>query len=149
MSHAAASLVTDPRVWAQYWAIVWHAIVSPPMVTVAALTKLAGLAHILGAAPQTEASALPQQADAAAHAVVFTAVEFTGTASHAAASLAADPRCMAQPRFSWSHVKVSSPTVAVAVLTKVAGVVHMLGSAPQTERRRRRSRLPLLTTPSP
>ena len=136
MSHAAASLVTDPRVWAQYVAIVWHATVSPKMVAVAALTKLAGLAHILGAAPQTEASALPQQADAAAHAAVFIAVvpvEFTGTASHAAASLAAAPRCWPQYMLKDWHVIGVPPMVTEAVLTKSALLAHTLGAAPQAE----------------
>jgi len=114
-------------------AIVWHAIVSLPMVTVAALMKLAGLAHILGTAPQTEASALPQQADAAAHAAIFIAVEFTGTASHAAASLAAAPRCWPQYMLKDWHDIDESPMVTEAVLTKSALLAHTLGAAPQAE----------------
>eukprot|EP00964_Phaeocystis_antarctica_P111675 scaffold75990_cov48-Phaeocystis_antarctica.AAC.1 len=43
------------------------------------------------------------------------------TASHAAASLAANPRCAAQKVFTRSHVKDEPPMVAVAVLLKVAG----------------------------
>ena len=64
------------------------------MVAEAVLLKSVLLAHILGAAPQAEESALPQQADAAAHAIVWIVTVEPGrkAASHAAASLAAFPR---------------------------------------------------------
>eukprot|EP00964_Phaeocystis_antarctica_P085657 scaffold54145_cov85-Phaeocystis_antarctica.AAC.1 len=55
--------------------------------------------HVVRGAPQTESSAPPQQAAAAAHAIDLTTFD-DETASHAAASLAADPRCAAQTVFT-------------------------------------------------
>ena len=77
-----------------------------PMVAEAVLLKSALLAHTLGAAPQTEASALPQQADAAAHAIVWIVTVEPGrkAASHAAASLAAFPREDIHMRSTFAHV---------------------------------------------
>ena len=90
--------------------------------------------HAVGFEPQTEASAPPQQIGAVAHAVDLNgAVLPPITASHAAASLAADARCWAQARFTVSHVRELSPMVTVASLTKVALLAHTLGSVPQTE----------------
>ena len=83
--------------------------------------------HVVGGAPQTESSAPPQQAAAAAHTFALKGV------SHAAASLAADPRCAIQRLFTVLHGVESSPMVAVAARLKVAGLAQRLGAAPQTE----------------
>ena len=106
-----------------------------PMVAEAVLLKSALLAHTLGAAPQTEASAPPQQADAAAHAIVWIVTVEPGrkAASHAAASLAAFPREDIHMRSTFAHVKDESPMVAEAVLLKSVLLAHTLGAAPQTE----------------
>ena len=76
------------------------------MVTEAVLMKSALLAHILVAAPQTEA-APPQQAGAANHAIDLTAGASASdeeAASHAAASLAAFPRKDIHMRSTFAHV---------------------------------------------
>ena len=90
--------------------------------------------HVVRGAPQTESSAPPQQAAAAAHTNTLTvklSEMKSETASHAAASasLAADLRCAAQKVFIGVHevardVKDEPPMVAVAVLLKVAGLAH-------------------------
>ena len=115
-----------------------HAIDSSPRLTVAALLKVAGLAQTLGAAPQTESSAPPQQAVAAAHKVTLTGMA-SETASHATASLAADARCGAQMKvLMTSHVKDSLPRMTVAAnVESLAYIVARVPAACPTTRQAR------------
>ena len=129
VSHAAASLAVDPRCAIQRLFTVLHGVESSPMVAVAARLKVAGLAQRLGAAPQTETSAPPQQAAAAYHTVDFTVTPVDEeTASQAAASLAAAPRSERQKRAVSAHVKTPSPKVPS--LTKSASLAHGVAWAP-------------------
>ena len=78
--------------------------------------------------PAAESSAPPQQAVAAAHKVTLTGLA-SKTASHAAASLAADARCGAQMKvLMTSHVKDSLPRMTVAA--NVESLAHIVARVP-------------------